>query len=102
MVAVLMDERLENNEEVESVIAAQLDESGLEYFVIGTAFIQPGESESSRGRLLLYTRKAGDGDVLVRKGETEVGGCVYAMATLPKSRLAAAVNSKVTLSFSVM
>jgi hypothetical protein len=91
---VLGDVALEPDEEGESLTVLQLDRDDSTHFVIGTAFIRPGEAECTRGRILMYTRKASktQGDMFVCSAHTDVNGCVYSLTTLPRSRIAAAVN----------
>lgn len=81
-----------------SALSLNFSDDPTSYFVFGTAFILPTESEPSRGRVLVFS-------VVERKlslvCEAEVKGCVYSMSPL-NGKLLITVNSRVRLFYLVL
>lgn len=70
-----------------------------EYFVVGTAHVINGESEPSRGRILVFEIAADRQVFLI--AEKEVRGAVYSLAQT-SGRLVAGVGSKVRKTYSYL
>ena len=64
---------------------------GVEYFVLGTAFSLPDESEPSRGRLLIFEPL--QDKTLVLRLEREVSGAVFSLAVIGH-RIFAAIGAR--------
>lgn len=64
-----------------------------EYFAVGTAYIEPEQEESTRGRILLFNKAAPGRFTLV--AETHTRGAVHSIGQLKHGKFAATSNSEV-------
>jgi hypothetical protein len=95
---VLLDFELNQHEEARSVACLTLPESEdsmeyVQYFAVGTAFIEPDQEESTKGRILLFTI-AGEGQFELL-AETQTRGAVHSIGQLQNGKFAASSNSEV-------
>lgn len=65
----------------------------VQYFAVGTAFIEPDQEESTKGRILLFA-SAGEGQFELL-AETQTRGAVHSIGQLPNGKFAASSNSEV-------
>jgi DNA damage-binding protein 1 len=89
---VLFNLSLQPGEEGQSIVVVMSGEST--FFVVGTAFIDPAESDPTKGRLLLVGNQ--EPRSFAQVSEVQIGGCAYALAAVSKGHVAAAINSEVT------
>ncbi|XP_050465445.1 DNA damage-binding protein 1 [Cataglyphis hispanica] len=76
-----------------SLISTRLGEDPTSYFVVGTAFINPDETEPKMGRILLYHWSDGK---LTQVAEKEIKGSCYSLVEF-NGKLLASINSTVRL-----
>lgn len=98
---VLFDLSLNQHEEARSVTCLSLPEGEgsqeeRHYFAVGTAFIDPDQEESTRGRIILVC-STGQGQFNLL-AETPTRGAVHSIGQLPKGLFAASSNSEVSCS----
>eukprot|EP01114_Cavostelium_apophysatum_P022802 TRINITY_DN8377_c0_g1_i1.p1 TRINITY_DN8377_c0_g1~~TRINITY_DN8377_c0_g1_i1.p1 ORF type:complete len:965 (-),score=280.18 TRINITY_DN8377_c0_g1_i1:487-3381(-) len=85
---------LDANEHPGSIVSCGFgEESGREYFVVGTAYVYPDEAEPSKGRILIF--EVSDKQLKLVT-ENPVNGSVYCLNAFNKKVLAG-VNNKVEL-----
>ncbi|KAF8516138.1 CPSF A subunit region-domain-containing protein [Hysterangium stoloniferum] len=94
----------DTNEEitVAKTLTLSLTDNAKTYFVIGTQYYQPGETEAQDGRILLFQARDSDGLQSARHDDGkvdfavshQVNGCVFALAEV-KGQLAVGVNESV-------
>ncbi|XP_046628743.1 DNA damage-binding protein 1 [Neodiprion virginianus] len=90
---VLHAHTLRPTEYAMSLISTKLGEDPTSYFVVGTAFINPDESEPKTGRILLYHWNDGK---LTQVTEKEIKGACYSLVEF-NGKLLASINSTVRL-----
>ncbi|PAA85826.1 hypothetical protein BOX15_Mlig015655g2, partial [Macrostomum lignano] len=78
-----------------SITSGQFGTDCATYFVVGTCYIRPNESEPSAGRLLMLQYTA-DSPYLTKVAEKEIRGAPYSMCCF-NQRLLVCVNSSVRL-----
>lgn len=83
--------QLKSNEHPTSVISTSFRDDSNKYYVVGTAFVLPEESEPTKGRILVFLVSD---KKLKLVSEKEVKGAVYSMCNFNESLLVG-VNSKV-------
>lgn len=86
--------QLSQHEMVCSLMSCAFAEDPVEYFVVGTAYAIPEESEPNRGRILVLAVEEGSKLTLV--AEKEVKGAVYNLNAF-NGKLLAGVNAKMIL-----
>jgi DNA damage-binding protein 1 len=76
-----------------SLISTKLGDDSQSYFVIGTALVNPEESEPKQGRIIIFSFDDGK---LHQVAEKEVKGACYSLAEF-NGKLLASINSTVRL-----
>lgn len=76
-----------------SLISTKLGEDPTSYFIVGTALVNPDESEPKSGRILLFHWSDGK---LVQVAEKEIKGSCYSLVEF-NGKLLASINSTVRL-----
>ncbi|KAK4702664.1 DNA damage-binding protein 1, partial [Phenoliferia sp. Uapishka_3] len=89
---VLSDIPLLEEEEGQSICVLSIGTDKC--YAIGTAFVRPGETEPSAGRILLIAQQGMDRTFHQAAG-LDIKGCPYSMVEPSPGHLAAAVNSQV-------
>ncbi|PAV57341.1 hypothetical protein WR25_13738 isoform B [Diploscapter pachys] len=79
-----------------SLISACLGEEKIEYYIVGTAFVYPDETEAKSGRIIVFRASADDKSKLTLESEKEVKGCAFSLAIL-SGKLVASINSSIRL-----
>ena len=77
-----------------SILSCQLGDDPNFYYIVGTAYVEPGESEPERGRIVLFRWHESR---LTKVCEKEVKGAPYQLTCFNK-KLLACVNSTVSRS----
>lgn len=90
---VLHAHTLMPNEYALSLISTKLGEDPTSYFVVGTALVNPDESEPKAGRILLFYWSDGK---LTQVAEKEIKGSCYSLVEF-NGKLLASINSTVRL-----
>ncbi|XP_060805090.1 DNA damage-binding protein 1 [Amyelois transitella] len=90
---VLHAHQLQANEYALSLISCRLGDDQQHYYAVGTALLQPEESEPKQGRILLFHWFEGK---LVQVTEKEIKGACYVLVEF-NGKLLAAINSTVRL-----
>ncbi|XP_053613345.1 DNA damage-binding protein 1 [Plodia interpunctella] len=90
---VLHAHQLQANEYALSLISCRLGDDQHHYYAVGTAVLQPEESEPKQGRILLFHWFEGK---LVQVTEKEIKGACYVLVEF-NGKLLAAINSTVRL-----
>lgn len=76
-----------------SIISAKLGEDPTYYYILGTAFINPEDSEPKQGRIIMFAINEGKLNQVIDK---EVKGACYSLCEL-NGKLLASINSTVRL-----
>ncbi|KAJ1972887.1 DNA damage-binding protein 1a [Dimargaris xerosporica] len=91
--AVADEYYLQQFEQAESLITAQLGDDTALYFVVGTAFVQPDTADTTAGRILVFRFLT-----LQRRlelvAQQAVAGAVYSLAVVDGDKLVASVNNQ--------
>ncbi|KAL0819945.1 hypothetical protein ABMA28_007945 [Loxostege sticticalis] len=90
---VLHAHQLMPNEFAMSLVSCRLSDDPNHYYAVGTAIVNPEESEPKQGRLLLFHWTEGK---LIQVAEKEIKGACYAMVEF-NGKLLASINSTVRL-----
>ncbi|XP_011303524.1 DNA damage-binding protein 1 [Fopius arisanus] len=90
---VLHAHTLMPNEYALSLISTKLGEDPTSYFIVGTAVVNPDESEPKMGRILLYQWNDGKFSQIAEK---EIKGACYSLVEF-NGKLLASINSTVRL-----
>ncbi|CAG9789143.1 unnamed protein product [Diatraea saccharalis] len=90
---VLHAHQLMANEFAMSLISCKLSEDPNHYYAVGTAIVNPEESEPKQGRLLLFHWTEGK---LIQVAEKEIKGACYSLVEF-NGKLLASINSTVRL-----
>ncbi|XP_028177041.1 DNA damage-binding protein 1 [Ostrinia nubilalis] len=90
---VLHAHQLMPNEFAMSLVSCKLSDDPNHYYAVGTAIVNPEESEPKQGRLLLFHWSEGK---LLQVAEKEIKGACYAMVEF-NGKLLASINSTVRL-----
>ncbi|KAJ1968869.1 DNA damage-binding protein 1a [Dispira parvispora] len=83
---------LQAYEQAESLLTACLGTDKTEYFIVGTAFVYPNTTDTTKGRILIL-RFSAEQRKLDLVQALEVNGAVYSLA-VTQSHLAAAINNR--------
>ncbi|KAJ1977860.1 DNA damage-binding protein 1a [Dimargaris verticillata] len=84
---------LQQFEQAESLITAQLGADSALYFVVGTAFVKPDTADTTAGRILVF-RYVTPQRRLELVAQQAVAGAVYSLAVVDGDKLAASVNNQ--------
>nr|CAD7197866.1 unnamed protein product [Timema douglasi] len=76
-----------------SLVSTKLGDDPTTYYIVGTALVNPEESESKQGRILIFHYQEGK---LVQAAEKEIKGACYSLVEF-NGRLLACINSTVRL-----
>jgi len=76
-----------------SLISAKLGEDPNPYYIVGTAVVNPDESESKQGRIIMFHFQDGK---LTQVAEKEVKGATYSLVEF-NGKLLASMNSTVSI-----
>ncbi|KAF4521020.1 hypothetical protein B566_EDAN002515 [Ephemera danica] len=76
-----------------SMVSTKLGEDPVTYYIVGTALVNPEESEPKAGRILLFAFQDGK---LTQSAEKEIKGACYSLVEF-NGKLLAAINSTVRL-----
>ncbi|XP_041969289.1 DNA damage-binding protein 1 [Aricia agestis] len=90
---VLHAHQLMNGEFAMSLVSCKLGDDPNHYFAVGTAILNPEESEPKAGRILLFHWYEGK---LTQVGEKEIKGACYSLVEF-NGKLLASINSTVRL-----
>ncbi|XP_066157615.1 DNA damage-binding protein 1 [Euwallacea fornicatus] len=90
---VLAAHQFLNQEYVLSLISCQLSNDPHTYFIVGTATVNPEESEPKQGRIVIFHWTD---NKLVQVSEKEIKGACYSLASF-NGKLLASINSTVRL-----
>ena len=74
-----------------SIMSARLGDDAATYYVVGTALMNPEDSEPKQGRLILFQWSEGKLQVVAEK---EVKGAVYSLVNF-NGKILAAINATV-------
>lgn len=100
----LAELQLEQDEEAQCictkrlVVAGATSSAGSDYYIVGTAYVDPSELEPSRGRILVVQVDASDADRvrLTIVAQATIKGCAMSI-DLIQGRIVAGVNAKVVI-----
>jgi hypothetical protein len=79
-----------------SLVSTKLGDDSNTYYIVGTALVNPEESEPKQGRILMFQYQDGK---LHQVAEKEIKGACYSLVEF-NGRLLASINSTVRLFFS--
>ena len=74
-----------------SLISTKLGDDPNTYYIVGTAMVNPDESESKQGRILIFQFQEGK---LYQVAEKEIKGAAYSLVEF-NGKLLASINSTV-------
>ena len=75
-----------------SIVSTKLGDDSNTYYVVGTAFVNPEESEPKQGRIIMFLYQDGK---LQQIAEKEIKGACYSLVEF-NGRLLASINSTVS------
>lgn len=85
--------QLMQQESVTSILSCKLGDDPTPYYVVGTGFVHPEESEPKTGRIIIFSWADGK---LTQVAEKEIKGAAYSMLSF-NGKLLASINSTVRL-----
>ena len=91
LILVLHAHQLLPSEYALSLVTGKFGDDSNSYYVVGTAFVNPEESEPKQGRIVVFSYSDGK---LQQITEKEVKGAVYSMVEF-NGKLLASINSTV-------